>query len=144
MKVLFLAFCAFATTNLHAQSLKDKKIIAENDEIFKQELADTNKACGTKIAGKIDWASFSKGKVDLTKFNIGDGYCKDAIFALKDLCSDATAKAEISKKVKSYTCKFGGPGKRAISLKGGTVEAMIELDASNNSYFFREKLEELL
>ncbi len=144
MKLLLITLFALATTSAHAQSLKDKKIFAAQDELFKQELAHLNKECGTKITGKIDWSSFTKGKVDLTKYGIGDGYCQDALSALKSLCSDPIGKAEIAKKVKSYSCKFGGPGKRAITIKGGTIEAAIELEAANNSDFFREKLEELL
>lgn len=138
MKALLSALLALATTNAYAQSLKDKKIIAAQNDLFKQEVEHTNKECGTKISGKIDWSSFSKGKVDLTKYSIGDGFCQDTLTGASDLCTDDIGKKALKSRLSQFSCTIGA--KESVSFKAG----MLSLVFTKESASLRDDVTELL
>ena len=122
-------------------SLRQKKFMKQQDEYFKKEVDSANKKCAIALKAAIDWASF-KGEMDKAldkKINYSFyGYCSSPVSNLRGMCDDADAKAEVKKKVKSYTCKFGGKGKRKMTLKGGKLTFWVDWEAANADDFAKE------
>jgi hypothetical protein len=138
--VLVSAGVAFAD-----MSLRQKEFAKKQDEYFKKETDPTNEKCGTKIAAKIDWQSF---KPEIDKQLDGKdghnysfyGYCSSPMGVMFSMCEDADAKAAITKRIKSYTCKFGGKGKRKIELKGSSLTMWVDWEASNYDDYIKDYL----
>jgi hypothetical protein len=120
-----------------AESLAEKKKHKEQVEYLQKELDYTNEKCGTKITASFDW---SKSKLeDMDKYS-AYGYCESALDALESICEDSDGKEAVQKDVKKVVCKFGAKDKRAISLKGGTLEWTMDWEASNNADYIKEYL----
>lgn len=142
MKRIAVLFLVVGTPAL--ASLKDKQAYAEHEEKFAEEVEFANKACGTQFTWKIDWASFEKGKADIHGNSVGSSFCGDGVGALRQLCADALGKKEVTAKVKGIVCKYGGKGKRSISLSGKKVIWTVDFEAGNNLDFAKEWLENKL
>jgi hypothetical protein len=111
-----------------AQSLEEKKYRREQQESLKKENIDPmNEKCGTTIEVTIDWAKFNKKEQEDGNFSTYS-YCSSAPGQVASLCDDADGKPEVQKKIKKIVCTFG---KRAITLKGGTLTYTVEWAASN-------------
>jgi hypothetical protein len=138
--VLVSAGVAFAD-----MSLRQKEFTKKQDEYFKKEVAPTDEKCGIKLNAKIDWQSF---KAEIDKHLDGKdghnysfyGYCSSPPSAMFSLCDSEDGKAAIKKRIKSYTCKFGGEGKRKIELKGSNLTMWVDWKASNYDDFVKEYL----
>lgn len=123
-----------------AQSLEEKKYRKEQEAYLKSESTDSmNEKCGTKIEVTIDWSKFKLDEIKSKNVSTY-GYCQPSVNTVRSLCDDADAKPEVVKKVKKIVCKYGGPGKRALTLKGGTLEWTIDWDAANNDDYVKEFL----
>jgi hypothetical protein len=124
-------------------SLRQKKFMKGQDDYFQKEVASANTKCGMKLKASIDWNSF-KAEVDKSldgKINTSFyGYCSEPLSSMHGMCDDADSKGAIAKKVKSYTCRFGGKGKRKMDLKGGALTFWIDWDAANNGDFCKDFL----
>lgn len=140
---LVMSLVILVSGTAFGQSLKQKKLMAAEDESFKEKVAQTDSSCGTKLNASIDWSSFKKDKDNLEKYSIS-GFCGDGLEAMRALCSDALAKTEISKQIKTYKCTLGGKGKRASKLAGGTFTASVDFEAANSADFFKDQLENSL
>ena len=138
--VLLLAMTFVTSAAYSKMSLKMRKNAAEENKTFAKSIKQTNEKCGTAIKGKIDWDSFSKSKEKVSGYSVGSGYCDDFLSAVRQLCGDAMGK-EAVKAIKSYTCSFGGKGKRTVKLKGGRGIASVDWHSPNNKDFFLKYLE---
>ena len=146
-RVLVVGLCLSTVAGTAwALSMKEEAFIEQQDKYFKDNVDYYNKQCGGKLKATIDWKkSFLPevkkklaGKINYSFY----GYCSHALNSLAYMCRDnPKAKARIQKKVKSYHCKFGGKGKRKMSIKGGKVTAAIDWEASNNSKFWKDYIE---
>jgi hypothetical protein len=138
--VLVSAGVAFAD-----MSLRQKEFAKKQDEYFKKEADLANEKCGTKIAAKIDWQSF---KAEIDKSLDGkhessysfSGYCDSPMGTMFSMCDSEDGKAAIKKRIKSYTCKFGGEGKRKIELKGSNLTMWVDWKAANYDDYVKEYL----
>jgi hypothetical protein len=123
-----------------AQSLEEKKYRKEQEGYLKEKSSDPmNEKCGTKIDVSIDWSKFKLDEIKSKNVSTY-GYCETAANVIWHLCDDADAKPEVVKKVKKIVCKYGGPGKRGMTLKGGTLEWIIDWDAANADDYVKEFL----
>src|ERR1700722_12958792 len=90
------------------------------------QISSLNKTCGTTITGPIAYASFDAVPDIATKMPVGQA-CSEAAGGLGNLCNGPPAyKAAIQKGVKKVVCSYGGPGKRAVSLSGGTLSYSVD------------------
>lgn len=117
-----------------AQTLAQKQMMAKQDEALVDPLRQANEACGTSIKASIDWPGFLSAQIGNNSIS---GFCESALSTMRGMCSDALAKKEIAAKVQTYTCGFGGAGKRAMSLKDGNLRLDIDWDASNYDDFIK-------
>ncbi len=124
-------------------SLKEKKYRAEQLESFKEDVDATNTACGTSLTADIQFAGFSKAEPEHNAHSVS-GFCAAPLTALRTLCADATAKEAIQKDIKKLDCSFGGAGKRAISLKGGTLVYVVDWEAANSDDYVKDFIEKSL
>ena len=140
---LTTAAVAWGAVALADFSLRQKKYMKAQDEYFQKDVDSANTKCGIKLKASIDWNSF-KGEVDKQldgKSNYSfSGYCAEPVNTMFSMCDDADSKAAISKKIKSYTCKFGGKGKRKIDLKGSGLVFWVDWEAANNGDFCKDYL----
>jgi hypothetical protein len=131
--MLFLVVAAWPLP-LPAQSLAQKQMMARQDEEFAQAVPPTDKACGTTLKAAIDWPGFLSAEIGQNSIS---AFCAGPLNTMASMCSDPTAKKAIAEKVKSYTCRFGGPGKRALALQNGELSMDVDWDAANYDDFVR-------
>jgi hypothetical protein len=96
-----------------------------------------NARCGTDIQGTIDWATF-KG-ADWEDYSIAS-FCESAVNELGTICKEPVGREAVSGGVKVYTCLYGGPGKRNMSVKQGLLQLMLDLSAANYDSYVHEFL----
>jgi hypothetical protein len=126
--LIAMVFLAALPAVAHAQTLAQKQFMAKQDAEFAEAVPDTDKACGTALKASIDWPGFLKSEIGNNSIV---SYCAEPLNTLRSMCSDPLAKTAISEKIKTYTCGFGGPGKRALSLDNGALHIDVDWDAAN-------------
>jgi hypothetical protein len=90
------------------------------------QLSFTNSACGTTITGPIAYAGFDAVPDIGSKMPVGQA-CGEAAAGISNLChAGDNYKAAISKGIQKVVCTYGGAGKRAVSLSGGTLTYTVE------------------
>ena len=90
------------------------------------QLSFMNKSCGTAITGPIAYAGFDAVPDIGMKMPVGQA-CGEAAAGVGNLCSGPPAyKAAIAKGLQKIVCTYGGAGKRAVSLSGGTLTYTVE------------------
>jgi hypothetical protein len=123
-------------------SIKEKERNKAAQTDFDAIAAETNTACGSKIKATIDWATFSG--VDAGGNSLPE-FCGTPLRQMAGLCATDAGKEGVSQGVKEFVCKFGGPGKRALSEKDGVVTWTMEWEGSStgkgDSDFAKEWLE---
>jgi hypothetical protein len=145
-----VAVLAWAGVALADLSPRQREFADREDGYFNQELATTNEKCGTKITAKIDWESF-KEEIDKsldgqhgTKYNF-NSYCGKPLGEIWTLCEqDEKTKASIKKRIKSYTCKYGGKDRRKIALKGTSLTMWVDWEGYNYSDWIKAYLNKVL
>jgi hypothetical protein len=120
------------------ESPKVKRARLENE--LEKEAESTDEKCGTKIAVKIDWASFDANPNGWQGKSIS-GYCEAPLGQLRYLCEGAKAKAYIQQAVKEYVC-FAAKDKAGWKAvrKSGIVEWHVSPDSVNNDAYAKEQL----
>ena len=114
------------------ESLGEKKIWREQEQYLAGEGTDMKTVCGKDIPASFDKPSYK----DQLEGNYSVyGYCGELYSALRTICADSDGKAAVQEKIKKLECAFGGKGKRALSLKDGTLKMIIDWDASNYGDF---------
>jgi hypothetical protein len=86
----------------------------------------TNQACGTSITGPMNYATFDAVPDIGQKIPVGQA-CGEAADGITNLCKGPPAyKAAIAKGINKIVCSYGGPGKRSVSISGGTLSYSID------------------
>lgn len=124
---------------LEELGIAEARAMKSTEEQFLKEIEWTDKKCGTKLEGAIDWKSFQKAKFRETNYSVS-GYCDSALGGLESVCSDEDGKQAVQEGVKKVVCSFGGKGKRALKLEKGTLTWTLDWEASNNDDFAKEWL----
>jgi hypothetical protein len=132
---LLLNFAALPV--LAQESLGEKKIWREQEELLAKEAEQVTTTCEKAIPGSFDKASF-KGELE-KNFSVY-GFCAEAYSALRTICEDPDGKPAVKEKISKFECAFGGPGKRDLVLKDGTLKMTIDWEASNYGQFLNEWL----
>lgn len=116
-----------------------KKEEGETVAELEKTVQDTNKACGTKVTAKIDWATVTDE--DVKSLSIAS-FCGGALEAMESLCSSKVAKDAITAKVAAVECRFGD--KLGAELKDKTLRWTTSKDAANQEAFAKSYLEKNL
>jgi hypothetical protein len=119
-----------AATGTQAQSLKERQIQARQEAGLAKDVEYTNKTCGSEFAVRFDWSAVPAGALD--KFS-AEGYCDAALEGIRRVCTDAPGKDAVKQRIKNMTCGFGR--ERAISLKDGSLDYIINFDSVNDADF---------
>jgi hypothetical protein len=119
-------------------SIKEKENRAKTTTELSESLASMNEKCGTKAEISVNWASL-KG-VDQGGNSLSS-YCEQPIKAATTLCETDGGKEGVQKGVKKIVCAYGGPGKRSITAKDGTINWKFDYEAGNNEDYAKEYLE---
>lgn len=137
--ILITLSCALIAGTVGAAAafnLGQKKRIKEQEHYFNKNVVDANKQCNSNFAARIDWKSF---EAELDKHIDGKiqhsfhSRCSTAVNALYSICQgDADAKPVVAAGVKKYTCKFGGPKKRKMTLSKGSLTMWIDWESKND------------
>ena len=98
---------------LKPRSTSGKADRASEEKALARYVALTDRACGTKLAATIEWASVPE---EMTKDHEIAGFCEPVLFALRGLCRDDVGKKAIREKVKGVACRIG----ERLELKGPT------------------------
>ena len=133
---------AFVLLGLAAASSEPQKLrerMASQEARLIKDADATNKACGTKLAVKFNWAGVKED--DLLKYS-AEGFCDAALEGIRQVCGDAAGKDAVKEKIKSVTCGFGAS--RGITLKDGAVFYKISFRSTNDTAFVYEALENAL
>ena len=128
-----------ATHSGWAQSLETRKMRAEQEAALGEQVALTNKKCGTNLTARIDWNTFDEAEV-LTKRVTS--WCQAALDAVEDICGEALGREAIMTKVKSITC--AGAATPAAALKDGELTFAFSLTPNQNKLLVRTYLEKNL
>jgi hypothetical protein len=136
---MIAALAGLGTAAADAQSLKIRQRMASEAESLVKDVDYTNKACGTKLAVKFDWAGAPEG--DLLTFS-PESYCNAALEAIQRVCGEPSGKEAVQQKVKTMTCGFGAS--RAITLKDGAIAYKINFGSANDADFVYEYLQNKL
>jgi len=125
-------------------SLRQKELVKKEDADLTEKLAQANKACETKMTAKVDWDSF-KGEIDKwldgkDKDKINFALCAEPINQVRWLCERPEGKSAVQKRIVSFSCKFGGKGKRAIGLKGSNLSLSVDWDVGLYDDYVKEYL----
>jgi hypothetical protein len=134
MRILIIAI----SLALSSAALADDENLAQakEDLALKETATELKDKCGVTPKATIDWKSFPK---DYGNYSVS-GYCGSGLDAIRRHCDGKAKKALIKKKLKSYTCKFGGKGKRGLTVKKGVVTFTLDFEAGNNDAFARKEL----
>jgi len=127
------------TSSTWAQSLETRKMRAEQEAALGEQVARTNKKCGTSLTAHIDWNTFDEAEV-LTKRVTS--WCQAALDAVEDICGDALGKEALTTKLKSITC--AGSATPAAVLKDGDLTFSFSLTPNQNKLLVRTYLEKHL
>ena len=138
------AVLLLATPSFGEFSLRQKQLMEQENRYFNKEADRAAEQCKMKLAASIDWNSF-KGEMDKRldgklhkSFN---GFCKVVLSYMAYGCrNDKNVRDVIPRKIKAYVCKFGGKGKRNISLKGSTLTFWVDWEAPNNDPYIKTYL----
>jgi len=131
-------------------TLRQREFAKGQDDYFKREIDSANDRCSTKFAAKIDWNSF-KGEIDkhldgkhASSYSFY-GFCAEPLGTMAGMCGDSEdSKSSVKKRIKSYTCKFGGKGKRKIELKGSSLTMWVDWEAANYGDYIKGYLGKVL
>ncbi len=91
------------------------------------EVAQTNRQCGTSIAATFDWASIPASAI---KMRFPANYCGHALDAIARVCVDGAGKAAVAKHIKRIVCSYAL--ERSISLEGGVLLFKSDFESSGD------------
>lgn len=125
-----------ADGTLDAMQRFDRKGAEENT------MADLNKsakamaeACDTQVSVSVAWDTIDDETLKSLSIS---SYCGGPIDALRNLCSNESAKAFAKKNVKSVECRYGADTRLEVS--NGALTWIMNKDSKNMDQFARESL----
>jgi hypothetical protein len=135
--IMITLFSAPAMAETIAQAQEHKTF---QDQVDGQ-VSFANSACGTTITAPVEWSGFDQ--IDLSKAGANNGsvsvgqYCGEPLEALTYLChATPAAKTAIKQHIQKVVCKYGGPGKRDVSLSNGTLNYSVDFKVGATSKMF--------
>jgi hypothetical protein len=133
---ILILFCLFGELG-HAQEEIVER--AQNEAELKKMANEMNASCESSIAVRINWDSFAKSEWrDYSVYS----FCGAPLESLLEFCSaeNGNSKAYIQKNVTRIICSYGGEGKRALVIKNGTINNIVDFEASNLDKFIHAAL----
>jgi len=97
-----------------AQSLAEARARATEERRLSDEVAFTNRTCGTSIRGRIDWGRAGDWPSNRSLAQA----CDVALGALEAVCREPGGAEAAKSGVSSFTCAGDGSG---VSLSGGRL-----------------------
>ena len=112
---------------------------AQNEAELKKMTDEMNTSCESSVTVTIDWDSFAES--EWREYSVS-GFCGAPVERLSEFCSAerGNSKAYIQKNVKRITCSYGGEGKRALVIKNGKINNIVDFTASNLDDFIHAAL----
>ncbi|RYZ76849.1 MAG: hypothetical protein EOP05_03785 [Proteobacteria bacterium] len=135
------AVCVLATTPAFAQGVKQKKALAEANQLISSYSDKLKENCGQDIKASLNTASFGNEETMKTAT-----WGKDTMWALSSLCEDKDYKEAITKGVKQVVFKYDAGIKKddhygnKLELKGGTLTHSYNKDSANTGSEARDWL----
>jgi hypothetical protein len=144
LTILGIVFVANSAT---AESLAEKERWAREDHYVQPSLDAMNDACGI-AKDKAITHSFNKKSFDKnpppTSYS-PNGHCGGLLDDIAYLCRNMeAAKQPIQENIKRITCTAGAKGKYSLTLKGGTLNYVLDWDQINTSDKNLETLKKML
>lgn len=115
-------------------SLRQRDFARSEDEYFQSRVDDFERWCGYPLEAHIDWVTFREEidrRLDGTIFVSFFDYCGSGVEAMSRMCQNHPDSREVlQSRVHHYVCRYGGPGLRAIELRGDTLTMAVDWDAT--------------
>lgn len=141
MKFTAVILSLILSVAANALTLKEKKKLEEWKKLVAESTGAkaAKRECGFDIPVSFDEAMVTKFMEHKRSLS---SYCTQPVSTLASMCRDATAKGEITKKVKSVKCTLNADEK-ALTLKfnGTVLEYSVGIGASNQDEKIRIWLE---
>ena len=116
-----------------AQTLREKRLMQEQDAALAEEAKFTSEICKTHISASIDWASFMARDERLRGSYARD--CDQALAAIEQICRQDGGRRKVKDKIKSVRC--GAGKRRRVVLDGGRLlYAIDDNGGSDHEYIF--------
>ncbi|MDA9951105.1 hypothetical protein N9D31_00895 [Oligoflexaceae bacterium] len=143
MKRVIILLSALSFTSAAYAGLAEKKAMREFAKDTIQEIAETTKACGSKIA--VNWNFKSLSKSDFKDYSL-KGMASDVLYGVRSVCADPDGKDAVKKQVKKIllTKRTKGDNKPTFNLKSGTLKVMMKFAPSNTIKETKKFLEDNL
>jgi hypothetical protein len=91
------------------------------------QMAQTNRQCGTSITATFDWTGVSAQEI---KARSPSNYCSHALDAVVRVCGDAAGREAVARQIKRIVC--GHADARSISLGHGVLEFKSDFRSSGD------------
>lgn len=127
--LLFTASAADAKPKL---TLKEKRIVKEEEKVLAEKLVSLNKKCGTKMEVSVDWASFKKGDA-INKSSTSP--CENAIGYIERVCRDDVGKEALKEGVKELRCTWVKKDKANHKLEKKVLTEAAWVKTGGGEYF---------
>ena len=137
---LVVALGVVGTRQAMAQSLEERRMHAAREGELAQAAEITDRACGTHLKTGFAWSTFDSGQA-LSQNVVS--WCRAALDAMEDLCSDPMGKQAVSEKVKALTCA-GAAAPAAALAPDGTLTFSFSLTPNQNKLLVRDYLDKNL
>lgn len=135
--VLLFAILFSASSASAEESEKVRRV--RYDSELEKEAESTDEKCGTKLATRIDWASFDADP--RWKDKSVSSYCGSPLSALRRFCEGDKAKAHIQKTVKRLSCRaVKEKSEWKLVVKGDELQWLVTPEAVNADDFARAQL----
>ena len=112
-----------------AGPLEDKEFWEKVQKTLDEKAEKSSKACDTTITAGIDIPSFAG--VDLAHAPI-EGYGRDAVAMLQNVCATPTAKKAVQAQIKKVTLRRGKSGTQ-VALSNGELVVYLDPDKTSIS-----------
>ena len=145
-RLLMFSMCVavlFPIASVSAFSAGEQRLIDRETKYFNRTVKSTNRYCGSSLKATIDWKSFQgelKRRVAGEMRYSFKGYCEYVLNTLYRYCGSNLGKQSVRAGFKSFTCKFGGVGKRKLQIQSGQATLWVDWKASNYTDFVEKHL----
>lgn len=137
-KTIVFVLAVLLSSVAFAESTEEKNWRASEETNLKQPLEAMNKQCGTSITEKIEWSTF---RYDRWQSQQPGMKCASVVWAVRDVCYDAGAKAAVARSIKSIDCKVGENA--TAEVKAGGLDFELTIDKTPSADFVKDVLKRL-
>lgn len=118
-KLAFLSIVLISSAAV-ADSLEEQKAHKKQQAELDDEISSMNRACDTKMAVTVDWASWG-GNIDAGGPKRTAIICYKPIWDVTNMCRDKDAKAAIQKEITAVECRGGAGDQATVKLAGTSL-----------------------